>query len=277
MEKKPTVTIQNNNPKQSYNSVSSYSQNLITQDKEKSLKFNRINTVMDSNMKNKADKKSNKNNFFNQSNLLSIFGIKGGEEGKVSEHKSSNFQDDAQNLDPQVVNKKITELSDKNSRAQSQHNNSFGEKEPKHKKKVFEYKEDFYSLLKRAEQIDTNRKIIKENYIKSGRNKMSIINKWKEILKNMKYFDVALYIHCFKILGDIKIEFDEYELAKNNYLCHKYLAYRLELLDELMLGYEGLGHVYKFLYQYHKAIKCYKKQIEIAWYFTSFIKGSKRH
>lgn len=274
MNKKYTISFQRVNAKQSNNTISSYLNNQNNQEEsklksnEKSSKYNRINTFLDNTNKLKSkEKKNNKNVNSIPSNIQVLNNFKS-EEGKYSDFKFPNFADDHQIVDSQFINKKFTEFSDKNSRAQSQHNNSFGEKEIKSKKKVFEYKEDYYSLLKKAEQIDMNRKIIKENYIKSGRNKMSIINKWKEILRNMKYFDIALYIHCFKILGDIKIEFDEYELAKNNYLCHKYLSYRLELLDELMIAYESLGHVYKFLYQYHKAIKCFKKQIEIAWYLV---------
>ena len=33
----------------------------------------------------------------------------------------------------------------------------------------------------------------------------------------------------------------------------------------MMISYEALGNTFKFLYQYQKAIVCYKKQIEIAW------------
>jgi tetratricopeptide (TPR) repeat protein len=43
------------------------------------------------------------------------------------------------------------------------------------------------------------------------------------------------------------------------------LVYNLELLDEYMQSFEALGNAYKFLYNYEKAIKCYKKQIEVAW------------
>lgn len=61
------------------------------------------------------------------------------------------------------------------------------------------------------------------------------------------------------------VEFDDYETAKNLYSFYKIMSFRLELLEETMYAYEALGNVYKFLYQYHKAIKCYKKMIETSW------------
>lgn len=66
-------------------------------------------------------------------------------------------------------------------------------------------------------------------------------------------------------MGDIHLEFDEHEKAKNFYFYYKFLAFNLELLDEMSNAYEAIGNSYKFLNQYEKAIKCYKKQIELAW------------
>ena len=61
------------------------------------------------------------------------------------------------------------------------------------------------------------------------------------------------------------VEFDDYENARNIYGFYKTVSFRLELLEETMYSYECLGKVYKFLYQYNKAIMCYKKMIELAW------------
>ena len=203
------------------------------------------------------------------SNLNQISLSKKIEVSKILEKKTANnvlFE----NFNEKTKKKNITYGLNNDSKVLSL-NSSFN-KESK-KKQIFINKEDNASLLIKAELIDFNRKIIKEIYIKSGKSKAGIIKKWIEILKIMKYFDVILYIHCFKILGDIYLEFDDYENAKINYLCHKYLAYRLEFLNELMIAYESLGHVYKFLYQYHQSIKCFKKQIEIAWYIKYMIIG----
>jgi len=114
------------------------------------------------------------------------------------------------------------------------------------------------------------RKKLKEEYIKLSaktlpKMKKSIINKWIDIIKILFKLDVRLYLNAFKALGDVYIEFEDYEGAKNVYLCFKYLSLNMGLLDELMLVYEALGTTYKFLFQYKKAIKCYKKQIELAW------------
>ena len=65
------------------------------------------------------------------------------------------------------------------------------------------------------------------------------------------------------------VEFDDYETARNLYSFYKIVSFRLELLEETMYSYEALGNVYKFLYQYHKAIKCYKKMIEMAWILSN--------
>ena len=52
-----------------------------------------------------------------------------------------------------------------------------------------------------------------------------------------------------KVLGDIYVEFDDYENAKNLFSFYKIMSFRLELLEETMYSYEALGNVYKFLYR----------------------------
>jgi tetratricopeptide (TPR) repeat protein len=76
---------------------------------------------------------------------------------------------------------------------------------------------------------------------------------------------VRLFLIALKNLADVYIEFDEYEKAKNWYFYYKFLSYNLEMLEDVLCAYECLGNAYKFQYQYHKAIKCYKKQIEVSW------------
>ncbi len=52
-----------------------------------------------------------------------------------------------------------------------------------------------------------------------------------------------------KVLGDIYVEFDDYENAKNLFSFYKIMSFKLELLEETMYSYEALGNVYKFLYR----------------------------
>ncbi len=105
-------------------------------------------------------------------------------------------------------------------------------------------------------------KITLKNYF---RGKKSIITKWRTTLELLQNLDAKLFLQALKCLGDIYVEFDEFETAKHFYFYYKFFANYMELLDEVMIAYESLGNVYKFLFQYHKAIKCYKKQIEISW------------
>ena len=78
-------------------------------------------------------------------------------------------------------------------------------------------------------------------------------------------FRKKLLLIAIKVLGDIYMEFDDYENARTLFCFYKIVSFRLELFEETMYAYESLGNVYKFLYQYNKAILCYKKLIELAW------------
>jgi len=128
------------------------------------------------------------------------------------------------------------------------------------------------SFLEKVLEVEAIRKKIKENYIKytpNGAKKKfiipHIIDKWQIAIKMLFFIDVRVFLTALKILGDIHIEFDDHEKAKNFYFYFKFLAFNLELLDEMGNAYEAIGNSYKFLNQYEKSIKCYKKQIELAW------------
>lgn len=114
------------------------------------------------------------------------------------------------------------------------------------------------------------RKQMREEYSKITPKKASdyrnnIILKWKDTINKLLNIDIRLALLSVKILGDIYLEFDDYEKAKSFYSYFKFLATNLELLEELMMAYESLGIVSKFLYKHQKAIAYFKKQIELSW------------
>ena len=121
-------------------------------------------------------------------------------------------------------------------------------------------------------EVELIRKKIKENYIKytpNGAKKKliipHIIEKWQVAVKLLLFVDIRLFLSALKILGDIHLEFDDHEKAKNYYFYYKFLSFNLELLDDMNSAYEAIGNCYKFLNQYDRSIKCYKKQIELSW------------
>ena len=117
---------------------------------------------------------------------------------------------------------------------------------------------------KKIVRIDELRKEIKEDYIRSSQRR-NVIFKWKEVIQILQTLDIKLLLIAIKVLGDIYMEFDDYESARILFSFYKLVTFRLELLEETMYAYESLGNVYKFLYQYNRAILCYKKVIELAW------------
>ena len=119
-------------------------------------------------------------------------------------------------------------------------------------------------LKKKKELIDEKRKEIKEDYIRSSERR-KVISKWKEVIQTLQNMDIKLLLVAIKVLGDIYMEFDDYENARGLFSFYKIVSFKLELFEETMYAYESLGNVYKFLYQYNKAILCYKKLIELAW------------
>jgi tetratricopeptide (TPR) repeat protein len=125
-------------------------------------------------------------------------------------------------------------------------------------------------MIEKIQSITNIKNKIIEDYTKisfkpTAEGKRDIINQWKKVLDLSLNLDPTLFINSLKCLGDIYLEFDNYESAKHFYYNYKFFSFYMELLDDLIIAYESLGNVYKFLFQYHKAIKCYKKQIEIAW------------
>jgi tetratricopeptide (TPR) repeat protein len=120
------------------------------------------------------------------------------------------------------------------------------------------------AFRKKTERIDELRKEIKEDYIRASQRR-NVISKWREVIQILQTLDIKLLLIAIKVLGDIYMEFDDYENARILFSFYKIVSYRLELFEETMYAYESLGNVYKYLYQYHKAILCYKKLIELAW------------
>ena len=120
------------------------------------------------------------------------------------------------------------------------------------------------AFRKKTDRIDELRKEIKEDYIRASQRR-NVISKWREVIQIIQTLDIKLLLIAIKVLGDIYMEFDDYENARTLYSFYKIVSFRLELFEETMYAYESLGNVYKFLYQYNKAILCYKKLIELAW------------
>ena len=120
------------------------------------------------------------------------------------------------------------------------------------------------AFRKKIERIDELRKEIKEDYIRASQRR-NVISKWREVIQILQTLDIKLLLIAIKVLGDIYMEFDDYENARTLFCFYKIVSFRLELFEEAMYAYESLGNVYKFLYQYNKAILCYKKLIELAW------------
>lgn len=122
----------------------------------------------------------------------------------------------------------------------------------------------FKSNREKIAEISKLRKLMRDQYLKTSTRK-NIIEKWRTCIGLIQNIDIKCFIIALKALGDIYVEFEDYNSAKNMFFCYKILSFRLEMLEEVMCAYESLGNVYKFLFQYNKAIKCYKKVIELAW------------
>ena len=120
------------------------------------------------------------------------------------------------------------------------------------------------AIKRKIDRIDELRKEIKDDYIRSSQRR-NVIPKWREVVQILQSLDIRLLLVALKVLGDIYMEFDDYESARILFGFYKIVSFRLELFEETMYAYESLGNVYKFLFQYNKAILCYKKLIELAW------------
>ena len=100
----------------------------------------------------------------------------------------------------------------------------------------------------KIEQIKKLRREIKDDYIRST-TRRNVIPKWKDVIQLLQPIDIKLLLVGIKVLGDMYIEFDDYETARNLFSFYKIVSFRLELLEETMYSYEALGNVYKFLYR----------------------------
>ena len=103
-------------------------------------------------------------------------------------------------------------------------------------------------ILEKIEQIKKLRREIKDDYIRST-TRRNVIQKWKDVIQLLQPIDIKLLLVGIKVLGDIYVEFDDYETARNLFSFYKIVSFRLELLEETMYSYEALGNVYKFLYR----------------------------
>ena len=102
------------------------------------------------------------------------------------------------------------------------------------------------AFRRKTERIDELRKEIKEDYIRSSQRR-NVISKWREVIQILQTLDIKLLLIAIKVLGDIYMEFDDYENARTLFSFYKIVSFRLELFEETMYAYESLGNVYKFL------------------------------
>jgi len=95
--------------------------------------------------------------------------------------------------------------------------------------------------------------------------KNSLLTKWIKVINRLSKYNIKLFIESYRVLGELFIEFGEYEHSKKILLFLKNLCINIELPYELNRIYETLGYCYKFLNNYKKSILCYKKQLQISW------------
>lgn len=95
--------------------------------------------------------------------------------------------------------------------------------------------------------------------------KLDIIQNWKKIINLVISRDISLLIETILILGELYIEFNDFTSAKSVFHFAKFLCKELKMPIELSKAYSCLGSAYKYLYNHKKAIKCYKKELEIDW------------
>lgn len=194
--------------------------------------------------------------------------------------------DDSRNFDTDTITKNedllLTEIKNKPKKKETSTNNIAHLNQNLKRPSIRAPKRGTYtskphlSNMEKLNEVENIRNKVTEDYAKiTAKNyykgKKSIISRWKTTLEYLQNLDAKLFLYALKCLGDIYVEFDEFETAKNFYFYFKFFANYMELLEEVMISYESLGNVYKFLFQYHKAIKCYKKQIEIAWILNNKI------
>ena len=101
--------------------------------------------------------------------------------------------------------------------------------------------------------------------------KNNLLTKWVRAINILKKTDIKNYLEAYRILGELFIEFGEYEHAKKILLFLKIICFNLDLPYELSRVYESLGSCYKFLNNYKKAIVFYKKQLICSWVLKDFM------
>lgn len=101
--------------------------------------------------------------------------------------------------------------------------------------------------------------------------KNSILSKWMKVINMLARSDIKLFLESFRILGELYIEFGDYEHAKRILHFLKYICFNLEFPYELSRTYESLATCYKYLSNFKKAITLYKKQIEMSWVLKDYI------
>ena len=85
----------------------------------------------------------------------------------------------------------------------------------------------------KIEQIKKLRREIKDDYIRST-TRRNVIPKWKDVIQLLQPIDIKLLLVGIKVLGDMYIEFDDYETARNLFSFYKIVSLRLKLLEKTM-------------------------------------------
>ena len=83
-------------------------------------------------------------------------------------------------------------------------------------------------LKRKLDRIDELRKEIKEDYIRSSQRR-NVISKWREVIQILQTLDIRLLLVALKVLGDIYMEFDDYESARILFGFYKIVSFRVEL------------------------------------------------
>ena len=76
------------------------------------------------------------------------------------------------------------------------------------------------AFRKKIERIDELRKEIKEDYIRASQRR-NVISKWREVIQILQTLDIKLLLIAIKVLGDIYMEFDDYENARTLFVFIK--------------------------------------------------------
>ena len=76
------------------------------------------------------------------------------------------------------------------------------------------------AFRRKTDRIDELRKEIKEDYIRSSQRR-NVISKWREVIQILQTLDIKLLLIAIKVLGDIYMEFDDYENARTLFSLKK--------------------------------------------------------